>query len=166
MYIRVWKKHANMGIVTSKLDSRIVAFKNLFRSQEAIQTASTEKLKTVQNMGILLAGSMSLGDSIHRVCSVISRSLLVLPGWTLRLWPIKHKAAFYFTTWENASFSVPHYHSYHLQKPSYFFPTSQRELLAGCATERDFWLDNRSISHQTRRDLLGHWVCSSAIRSL
>lgn len=47
-----------MWIFASKLDSKIVAFKNL-QSEEAKQIASTEELKAVQNTLIPLADSIS-----------------------------------------------------------------------------------------------------------
>lgn len=96
-----------MWIFISKFDNKIAAFESLWK-----QTASTKEIKTMLNTETYLAGIMFLEDSIRHLCSVISASFLLLPGWTLRLWPIKLGKALYFSTKENASFSMPYCHGH------------------------------------------------------
>lgn len=128
MRIPPQKKPTNVWIFTSKFENKIVVLENLWK-----QTASTKELKAMLNMEKFLAGIMSLEDSTLYLCSVISLSFLLLPEWTLRLWPIKLGEALYFSTKENGSFSMSYCHGHTLCRNfSISFPLHKESCCYSC----------------------------------
>lgn len=104
------------------------------------------------NMEKFLAGIMSLEDSICHLCSVISPSFLLLPEWTLRLRPIKLGKALYFSTKENASFSMSYCHGHTLcRNLSISFPLHKESCCYGVLQKGIFAMTIRA--HYTERIL-------------